>query len=104
MTLLSGQASIMAMAQAYVLAHELEASGDDYAKAFTKYEDALRPDIESKMNVAAKVSVLIPTSRRQLFLFNLIVRFMRFKFAQKILFGSYLKPTIFGKGYPLAGL
>lgn len=101
MTLLSGQGSIMAMAQAYVLAHELERSGGNHTKAFAKYQDALRPDIESKMNVAAKVSVLIPTTWAQLLLFKLIARFMRFKFTQKILFGSYLKPTIFGKGYPL---
>ena len=101
MTLLSGQGSIMAMAQAYVLAREMREGGGDYASAFAAYQNALRPDIEGKMKVAAKVSVLIPTNRLQLVLFKMVARFLRFSFAQRILFGSYLKPTIFNKGYPL---
>lgn len=101
MTLLSGQGSIMAMAQGYVLAHELATCRNDHKTAFENYEKALRAEIDDKMKIAAKVSVLIPESRVQLAIFKLVTRFMRFWFALRILFGVYLKPTIFNKGYPL---
>lgn len=103
MTLLSGQGSFMAMTQAYVLAHELAQCDGDYTEAFSKYDAVLRADVEDRMNVAAKVSVLIPTSKFQLFLFKIMARLMRRKYALRWLFGSYLKPTIFNKGYPIEG-
>lgn len=101
LTLLSGQGSLMAMAEAYILARELSLAKGDHKIAYKAYDDILRPIIDKKAIAATKVSVLIPKTWLGLKLFRIMSRFMKLKFIQKMLFGAYMKPTIFDKSYPL---
>jgi len=51
-SLLAGEGSSMAMAEGYTLAGELKAAGGDYARAFARYEQRLRPYVERKQKGA----------------------------------------------------
>lgn len=51
-SLLAGEGTGLAMTEAYVLAGELKLAGDDYPTAFRRYEERLRPFIESKQKSA----------------------------------------------------
>lgn len=52
-SLLAGEGTGLAMAEAYVLAGELAARGGDYRAAFQRYERRVRPFIEGKQKSAA---------------------------------------------------
>lgn len=54
LTLMAGQGASMAMAGAYVLAHELKKYWPDYPRAFTAYEDFLKPILSKKQRQAEK--------------------------------------------------
>jgi 2-polyprenyl-6-methoxyphenol hydroxylase-like FAD-dependent oxidoreductase len=67
LTLLAGQGSHMAMADAYVLARELEKSGGDHIKAFQAYVKYLKPVIARKQAEARRMApLLLPSSRWQM--------------------------------------
>jgi 2-polyprenyl-6-methoxyphenol hydroxylase-like FAD-dependent oxidoreductase len=51
-SLLAGEGSAMAMAEAYTLAGELDAAGGDHTRAFQAYEQRLRPYVERKQKAA----------------------------------------------------
>jgi 2-polyprenyl-6-methoxyphenol hydroxylase-like FAD-dependent oxidoreductase len=51
-SLLAGEGTGLAMTEAYVLAGELQRAGDDYRAAFLRYEQLLRPFVESKQQLA----------------------------------------------------
>jgi len=53
-SLLAGEGTGLAMLQAYVLAGELQAAGDDHREAFRRYEQLLRPLIEGKQQSARR--------------------------------------------------
>ena len=101
LTLLSGQGSLMAMAESYVLARELSLAKTDYKTAFKAYEKALMPTIKQKAIDASKVTILIPKNWLSYQMFKLMFRFMKFRMVQKMVFKQYMKPTIFDLGYPL---
>jgi len=64
-SLLAGEGSAMAMAEAYVLAGELHAAGGDHARAFAAYEARLRPYVERKQKAARGfASGFVPTVPR----------------------------------------
>jgi 2-polyprenyl-6-methoxyphenol hydroxylase-like FAD-dependent oxidoreductase len=54
-SLLAGQGAALAMAGAYVLAHELRAAQGDYAAAFRSYEERFRPFVSSKQLAARRI-------------------------------------------------
>ena len=64
LTLLAGQGSHMAMAEAYVLAQELEHHGDDYRSAFAAYEKILKPATVKKQRDAVRISKFFVPSER----------------------------------------
>jgi 2-polyprenyl-6-methoxyphenol hydroxylase-like FAD-dependent oxidoreductase len=67
LTLIAGQGSHMAMAGAWVLAHELERHAGDHVPAFTAYEQFLRPFIERKQEDAVRTAdTFVPRSRLQM--------------------------------------
>lgn len=101
LTLLSGQGSLMAMAESYILARELSLAKGNYKTAFKSYETTLMPTIAQKAIDSAKVTVLIPKNWLSFQMFKLIFRIMKFPMVQKMVFKQYMKPTIFDKGYPL---
>lgn len=51
-SLLAGEGSAMAMAEAYTLAGELHAAGGDYGRAFAAYEQKLQPYVARKQKAA----------------------------------------------------
>jgi 2-polyprenyl-6-methoxyphenol hydroxylase-like FAD-dependent oxidoreductase len=53
-SLLAGQGSALAMTAAYVLAGELAMSRDQPQEAFRRYEERLRPFIETKQRAAER--------------------------------------------------
>ena len=64
LTLMAGQGSQMAMADAYVLAQELQHRGDNYRAAFQAYEEFLKPSVASKQRDAAWfANLFVPTER-----------------------------------------
>lgn len=101
LTLLSGQGSLMAMTEAYILARELSLANGDHKIAFKAYQDILMPVIAKKAIASAKVSILIPKNWFSYQMFKLVFKFIKFPFIQKKVFGAYMKPTIFDQGYPL---
>jgi 2-polyprenyl-6-methoxyphenol hydroxylase-like FAD-dependent oxidoreductase len=76
-SLLAGQGSILAMAEAYVLAGELRNCGD-YAAAFARYERRLMPILERKQKSAAKfASSFAPKTAFGITFRNWVTRLMR---------------------------
>ena len=55
-SLLAGEGTGLAMAEAYVLAGELHRAGLDYAAAFDRYEQRLRPFIEGQAEIGRRTS------------------------------------------------
>jgi 2-polyprenyl-6-methoxyphenol hydroxylase-like FAD-dependent oxidoreductase len=53
-SLLAGEGTGLAMAEAYVLAGELHACAGNYAEAFARYERRLRPFLQRKQASAAR--------------------------------------------------
>ncbi|MEO9169434.1 MAG: FAD-dependent monooxygenase, partial [Aestuariivirga sp.] len=64
LTLLAGQGSHMAMAEAYVLARELERHNGDHKAAFATYELKLKPATLKKQKDAVRISkFFVPSAR-----------------------------------------
>ena len=100
LTLLAGQGSHMAMAEAYVLAQELERHGDDYRSAFAAYERILKPATAKKQGDAVRISRFFLPSQRS---FAPLRRLFQKTFFSNLLIKYGLK--IFGlksvlSGYP----
>jgi 2-polyprenyl-6-methoxyphenol hydroxylase-like FAD-dependent oxidoreductase len=77
-SLMAGQGSILAMAEAYILAGELSNCGGDYGAAFARYERRLMPLLRRKQkSVARSASALVPKTAFGIRFRNLSVRLMR---------------------------
>lgn len=64
LTPMAGQGSHMAMAEAYVIAQELERCSGDHLSAFSKYQQFLKPFVEKKQNDAIGLAEqFVPHSR-----------------------------------------
>jgi 2-polyprenyl-6-methoxyphenol hydroxylase-like FAD-dependent oxidoreductase len=71
-SLLAGEGSSMAMAEAYTLAGELHAAGGDHVAAFAAYERRVRPYVERKQKAARGfASSFIPKTAFGLWMRNL---------------------------------
>lgn len=78
-SLLAGEGTGLAMTEAYVLAGELHHCGGDYAAAFARYEDRLRPLLKHKQAEAASfASSFAPRSSLGIVFRNLVTRLFRF--------------------------
>jgi len=87
LTLLAGQGSHMAIAGAYVIAHELERYGGNYAAAFVAYEARLKPAVAARQEDAATFArYFIPSDRSRPWLRHLVIR---------ILFNPLVLPLVF---------
>ena len=99
LTLLAGQGSHMAMAEAYVLAQELERHGDDYHSAFAAYERILKPATVKKQRDAVRISRFLVPSRRsfaplrrlfqKVFFSNLLIKYGLKIFGLKSVLSGY---------------
>ena len=100
LTLLAGQGSHMAMAEAYVLAQELERHGDDYPSAFAAYERILKPATVKKQWDAARISrFFVPSERsfaplrrlfQKTFFSNLLIKYGLKIFGLKSVLSGYI--------------
>jgi len=94
-SLLAGQGSALAMAEAYVLAGELKLAGGDHKIAFPKYERALHPVIETKQRAAQKFAKsFTPKTQAGIFLRNQVTRLMRIPFVADLAMGNMFKDSL----------
>jgi 2-polyprenyl-6-methoxyphenol hydroxylase-like FAD-dependent oxidoreductase len=71
-TLLSGQGASMAMTGAYVLAEKMNKYPNDHSKAFSEFEEDLRPKVDKMQKKAVKnAATYLPSNNFSLFLRNL---------------------------------
>jgi 2-polyprenyl-6-methoxyphenol hydroxylase-like FAD-dependent oxidoreductase len=82
LTLLAGQGSHLAMAEAYVLANELERHGSDYSAAFAAYEKLLKPATVQKQRGAVRTAKFFVPSKRSVLPFR--------RFMERLLFNDFL--------------
>lgn len=91
-SLLAGEGTGLAMVEAYVLAGELKQAGDDYALAFRRYEERLKPFILSKQKSArAFASSFAPETAFGIWLRNLVTKLMAVPLVAELAIGSTLK-------------
>jgi 2-polyprenyl-6-methoxyphenol hydroxylase-like FAD-dependent oxidoreductase len=77
-SLLAGEGTGLAMAEAFVLAGELTLAGDDYAAAFARYETRMMAFLKGKQASAAKfASAFAPRTAAGIAFRNLITRLFR---------------------------
>ena len=79
-SLLAGEGTGLAMAEAYGLAAELAAHAGDHAAAFAAYERRLAPFLSGKQRSAARfASSFAPKSALGIWFRNVVTRLMRFR-------------------------
>jgi 2-polyprenyl-6-methoxyphenol hydroxylase-like FAD-dependent oxidoreductase len=79
-SLLAGEGTGLAMAEAYGLAAELAAHAGDHAAAFAAYEERLAPFLAGKQRAAARfASSFAPKSALGVWFRNAVTRLMRFR-------------------------
>jgi 2-polyprenyl-6-methoxyphenol hydroxylase-like FAD-dependent oxidoreductase len=95
-SLLAGQGSILAMAEAYVLAGELSNCGGDYGFAFARYEQRLMPLLKRKQKSAARfASGFAPKTAMGIAFRNLVTRLMvRLPFVVEFLLGREMRDQV----------
>ncbi len=95
-SLLAGQGSILAMAEAYVLAGELRNCGGDYGAAFARYEQRLMPLLKRKQKSAAKfASSFAPKTAMGIAFRSLVTRLMvRLPFVVEFFVGREMRDQV----------
>jgi 2-polyprenyl-6-methoxyphenol hydroxylase-like FAD-dependent oxidoreductase len=87
LTLIAGQGSHMAMAEAFVLARELARHEGNHAQAFAAYEAMLKPEVAKRQNDAASfMRYFVPSRRSRPWLRRLII---------KLMFNPFVLPFVF---------
>lgn len=95
LSLLAGQGSALAMLSAYVLAGELAKARGDYAQAFARYENLLRPFILKKQAAARLfASSFAPKTRFGLFVRNQVIRVLRIPGLATLTIGRDISDTM----------
>ena len=91
-SLLAGEGTGLAMAEAYVLAGELQRCGGDHEPAFGNYENLLRPFLEEKQRAAAKfASAFAPRTAFGLRVRSAVTRLMRIPFLADFFIGREMR-------------
>lgn len=94
-SLMAGEGTGLAIAEAYVLAGELHAAGDDVAAAFGCYEQRLMPFLRKKQGAAAKfASSFAPKSSHGIAFRNTVTRLMRIPQVADFVVGRSLRDDI----------
>jgi 2-polyprenyl-6-methoxyphenol hydroxylase-like FAD-dependent oxidoreductase len=90
-SLLGGQGSALAMVAAYILAGELHEAGDDYERAFSRYQEIFAPFVRGKQKAALRfASVFAPKSKTALFVRNRIINLLRIPAVANLTFSREL--------------
>lgn len=99
-SLLAGEGTGLAMAEAYVLAGELHAAGGDYRTAFPRYEEHMMPFLARKQATAAKfASSFAPETAFGLTVRDLVTRLFRLPFLADYFLGRTMSDDFKLPGY-----
>src|SRR6516225_6498675 len=94
-SLMAGQGSILAMAEAYMLAGELRDCGGDYGAAFARYEQRLMVFLQRKqLSVAKSASSIAPRTAFGITFRNLVLRLMRLRYVVDFFIGRELRDQV----------
>jgi 2-polyprenyl-6-methoxyphenol hydroxylase-like FAD-dependent oxidoreductase len=94
-SLLAGEGTGLAMTEAYVLAGELDRAGGDHRTAFRRYEERLRPLIESKQQSARNFAgAFAPKTAFGLWFRNKVTRLMGIPAVADRIIGADLRDDI----------
>lgn len=94
-SLLAGEGTGLAMAEAYVLAGELCRCGGDHTEAFARYEERMRPFLRRKQATAAEfASSFAPKSAFGIAFRNVVTRLFRYPFLSDLVLGRVLRDDI----------
>jgi 2-polyprenyl-6-methoxyphenol hydroxylase-like FAD-dependent oxidoreductase len=94
-SLLAGEGTGLAMAEAYVLAGELCRCGTDYRAAFARYEERMMPFLKRKQASALKfASSFAPKTAFGITFRNMVTGLLRLPFVANFLFGRELRDKI----------
>jgi 2-polyprenyl-6-methoxyphenol hydroxylase-like FAD-dependent oxidoreductase len=94
-SLLAGEGTGLAMAEAYVLAGELRACGGDHSLAFARYQERMMSFLKRKQESAAKfASSFAPKSTFGITVRNLVTRLMRIPYVADFFIGRDLRDDI----------
>lgn len=94
-SLVAGEGTGLAMAEAYVLAGELHACGGDHMAAFARYQERMMPFLKGKQEAAEKLaSSFAPESAFGITLRNIGSRLLRIPFLADLSIGPSLRDDI----------
>jgi 2-polyprenyl-6-methoxyphenol hydroxylase-like FAD-dependent oxidoreductase len=94
-SLVAGEGTGLAMAEAYVLAGELRNCGGDHAAAFARYQERMMPFLKRKQESAVKfASSFAPKSAFGIMVRNLVTRLLRIPFVADFFIGRDLRDDI----------
>jgi len=94
-SLLAGQGSALAMTAAYILAGELHRAGNDYRRAFSRYQERFGPFVLKKQKAALRFAEFFaPGSGFSLFMRNQIMNLMRIPWVADLAVGRDMADRI----------
>jgi len=94
-SLLAGQGSALAMTAAYILAGELHRAGNDYRRAFSRYQERFGPFVLEKQKAALRFAEFFaPGSGFSLFMRNQIMNLMRIPWVADLAVGRDMADRI----------
>jgi 2-polyprenyl-6-methoxyphenol hydroxylase-like FAD-dependent oxidoreductase len=94
-SLLAGEGTGLAMAEAYVLAGELRRAGHDHAAAFARYEERMAPLLKrNQKSAAAFASSCAPKTSRGVAFRNAVTRLLRVRAVADYFVGRDLRDAI----------
>ena len=94
-SLVAGEGTGLAMAEAYVLAGELRDCGGDHVAAFARYQERMMPFLRRKQASAMKfASSFAPKSTFGIMVRNLVTRLLRIPFVADFFIGRDLRDDI----------
>jgi 2-polyprenyl-6-methoxyphenol hydroxylase-like FAD-dependent oxidoreductase len=108
-SLLAGEGTGLAMAEAYVLAAEINRCGDDYTEAFSRYERRMMPFLAKKQRAAAQfASSFAPRTRLGIHVRDWVTGMLRIPAVANFFIGRSLRddislPSYDSKTSPLSG-
>jgi 2-polyprenyl-6-methoxyphenol hydroxylase-like FAD-dependent oxidoreductase len=102
-SLLAGEGTGLAIAEAYVLAGELERSNGDFAEAFRRYEALLMPFLQRKQAAAAGfASSFAPRTALGIWFRNLVTRLLGVPFIANYFVGRDMRDDLILPEYTYA--
>jgi len=102
-SLLAGEGTGLAMAEAYVLAGELHTASGDFATAFARYEERMMPFLKQKQKSAANfASSFAPKTKAGITFRNLVTKLLRIPPVADFFVGRDLRDDIDIPNYGMA--